>query len=158
MGPAKGQRYKPGESPQRALATVSVTEYALLPTCPADAQPCWPIISHRCKAAPFHRRDAWRDARRPPRPRPHPSLFSCVSVYYLHPSPHRYALRPQAAADYFGLRIMVVTSFKESPVIYIDPAAKRSPRTLYLSFWAEVHYNSLYPAQVGDVCARRLVT
>ncbi|GIL73570.1 hypothetical protein Vretimale_5178 [Volvox reticuliferus] len=53
----------------------------------------------------------------------------------------------QAAADHFGLRIMVVTSFSESPVIYIDPAATRSPRTLYLSFWAEVHYNSLYPAQ-----------
>ncbi|GIL49542.1 hypothetical protein Vafri_5896 [Volvox africanus] len=53
----------------------------------------------------------------------------------------------QAAADHFGLRIMVVTSFFESPVIYIEPAATRSPRTLYLSFWAEVHYNSLYPAQ-----------
>ncbi|GLI64673.1 hypothetical protein VaNZ11_008025 [Volvox africanus] len=53
----------------------------------------------------------------------------------------------QASADYFGLRIMVVTSFPESPVIYVDPAATRSPRTLYLSFWAEVHYNSLYPAQ-----------
>ncbi|GLC45796.1 hypothetical protein PLESTB_001155200 [Pleodorina starrii] len=56
----------------------------------------------------------------------------------------------QAAADHYGLRITVVTSFGESPVIYIDPADKRSPRTLYLSFWAEVHYNSLYPAQDGS--------
>ncbi|EFJ43151.1 hypothetical protein VOLCADRAFT_96682 [Volvox carteri f. nagariensis] len=53
----------------------------------------------------------------------------------------------QAAADHYGLRIQVVTSFAHSPLIYIDPATRLSPRTLYLSFWAEVHYNSLYPAQ-----------
>ncbi|GIL49546.1 hypothetical protein Vafri_5896 [Volvox africanus] len=72
-------------------------------------------------------------------------LPSTASTTHLPPLPPCL----QAAADHFGLRIMVVTSFFESPVIYIEPAATRSPRTLYLSFWAEVHYNSLYPAQVG---------
>ncbi|GIL49545.1 hypothetical protein Vafri_5896 [Volvox africanus] len=70
-------------------------------------------------------------------------LPSTASTTHLPPLPPCL----QAAADHFGLRIMVVTSFFESPVIYIEPAATRSPRTLYLSFWAEVHYNSLYPAQ-----------
>ncbi|KAG2433740.1 hypothetical protein HXX76_008103 [Chlamydomonas incerta] len=53
----------------------------------------------------------------------------------------------QAAADTFGVRIVVVTSYEHSPVITIEPEQKKSGRTLFLSFWAEVHYNSLYPAK-----------
>jgi len=52
----------------------------------------------------------------------------------------------QAAADHFGLKITVITSYRENCVLHIEPAKKRSSRVLWLSFWAEVHYNSLYPA------------
>ncbi|GAB4821497.1 hypothetical protein N2152v2_008543 [Parachlorella kessleri] len=50
----------------------------------------------------------------------------------------------QAAADYFGLKICVLTSFPEGAFIEIMPQRTRSSRILYLSFWAEVHYNSVY--------------
>ncbi len=50
-------------------------------------------------------------------------------------------------ADSFGLRIMVLTSFTEQSVIKIDPSRKQSERVLWLSFWAEVHYNSIYPKE-----------
>lgn len=30
-------------------------------------------------------------------------------------------------------------------MLHIDPIKKLSSRVLWLSFWAEVHYNSLYP-------------
>uniref|UniRef100_A0A7S3QUC1 OTU domain-containing protein n=1 Tax=Dunaliella tertiolecta TaxID=3047 RepID=A0A7S3QUC1_DUNTE len=50
----------------------------------------------------------------------------------------------QAAADYFGLKIYVITSFKDRYVVVIEPAQKKHSRLLYLSFWAEAHYNSLY--------------
>ncbi|GFR49572.1 hypothetical protein Agub_g11619 [Astrephomene gubernaculifera] len=53
----------------------------------------------------------------------------------------------QAAADTYGTRIVVVTSFADSPVINIEPAVQNLQRTLFLSFWAEVHYNSLYPME-----------
>ncbi|MEW5303689.1 MAG: hypothetical protein WDW36_006358 [Sanguina aurantia] len=51
----------------------------------------------------------------------------------------------QAAADVYGMKIIVLSSFRESPVIAIEPAAARKDRILYLAFWAEVHYNSVYP-------------
>lgn len=51
----------------------------------------------------------------------------------------------QVAADLYGNRIVVLTSFLDGPVIAIEPRRATSARTLYLSFWAEVHYNSLYP-------------
>lgn len=56
----------------------------------------------------------------------------------------------QAAADYFQLRISLVTSFESSAFLEILPQpmglGNPSPttcRTLWLSFWAEVHYNSV---------------
>ncbi|KAF8072771.1 OTU9 [Scenedesmus sp. PABB004] len=59
----------------------------------------------------------------------------------------------QAAADAFGVRILVVTSFLQASVISLAPLrARRAPpeRTLYLAFWAEVHYNSLAPKEPGS--------
>lgn len=50
----------------------------------------------------------------------------------------------QAAADSFGVRIIVITSFKDTHYIEILPNAKKSKRVICLSFWAEVHYNSIY--------------
>ncbi|KDO60179.1 hypothetical protein CISIN_1g018742mg [Citrus sinensis] len=55
----------------------------------------------------------------------------------------------QAAADLYGVKIFVITSFKDTCYIEILPNVERSIRVIYLSFWAEVHYNSIYPA--GDV-------
>nr|XP_024384979.1 uncharacterized protein LOC112286871 isoform X1 [Physcomitrium patens] len=51
----------------------------------------------------------------------------------------------QAAADYYGVKISLVTSFKDRCFIEIMPSTRKSAREIYLSFWAEIHYNSIYP-------------
>lgn len=51
----------------------------------------------------------------------------------------------QAAADSYGVRIFVITSFKDTCYIEIIPQVQKSNRIITLSFWAEVHYNSIYP-------------
>ncbi|KAG8376574.1 hypothetical protein BUALT_Bualt09G0077600 [Buddleja alternifolia] len=55
----------------------------------------------------------------------------------------------QAAADSYGVKILVVTSFKDTCYIEILPQDQKSKKVIYLSFWAEVHYNSIYPQ--GDL-------
>lgn len=57
----------------------------------------------------------------------------------------------QAAADSYGVKIFVITSFKDTCYIEILPNLEKSKRVICLSFWAEVHYNSIYPE--GDVPA-----
>ncbi len=53
----------------------------------------------------------------------------------------------QAAADAYGVPINILTSYQDSCFVNLTPRAERiSDRALYLSFFAEVHYNSLYPA------------
>ncbi|KAK4766056.1 hypothetical protein SAY87_007698 [Trapa incisa] len=59
----------------------------------------------------------------------------------------------QAAADHFGAKICLVTSFRENGYIEIIPNGCSATRELWLSFWSEVHYNSLY--ERGDVPARK---
>ncbi|XP_022767320.1 uncharacterized protein LOC111311831 isoform X2 [Durio zibethinus] len=59
----------------------------------------------------------------------------------------------QAAADSYGVRIFVITSFKDTCYIEILPNTQKSKGVIFLSFWAEVHYNSIYfqdlpPAEV----------
>ncbi|XVE68835.1 hypothetical protein DITRI_Ditri09bG0101900 [Diplodiscus trichospermus] len=51
----------------------------------------------------------------------------------------------QAVADSYGVKIFVVTSFKDTCYIEILPHTQKSERIILLSFWAEVHYNSIYP-------------
>lgn len=51
----------------------------------------------------------------------------------------------QAASDSYGLKIFVLTSFKDTCSIEILPKVQMSKRVIFLSFWAEVHYNSIYP-------------
>ncbi|XP_020261359.1 uncharacterized protein LOC109837500 isoform X2 [Asparagus officinalis] len=51
----------------------------------------------------------------------------------------------QAAADTYGVKIFVLTSFKDTCYIEILPNVQKSKRVIFLSFWAEVHYNSIYP-------------
>ncbi|CAO2842134.1 unnamed protein product [Amaranthus hypochondriacus] len=58
----------------------------------------------------------------------------------------------QAAADRFAAKICVVTSFRDSSYIEILPYDKKFHKEIWLSFWSEVHYNSLYDA--GDVPSR----
>jgi hypothetical protein len=54
----------------------------------------------------------------------------------------------QAAADAFGVPMCVITSYKDNFVIEIQPdRVKRNDRALWISFWSEVHYNSLYPIE-----------
>ncbi|KAJ7976934.1 OTU domain-containing protein [Quillaja saponaria] len=55
----------------------------------------------------------------------------------------------QAAADSNGLKIIVITSFKDTCYIEILPHSEKPKRVIFLSFWAEVHYNSIYPQ--GDI-------
>ncbi|KAL6520618.1 hypothetical protein OROMI_032178 [Orobanche minor] len=54
----------------------------------------------------------------------------------------------QAAADTFGVKIFVLTSFKDTCYIEILPYDQKSNRIIFLSFWAEVHYNPIYPMEV----------
>ncbi|KAJ6332282.1 hypothetical protein OIU76_010635 [Salix suchowensis] len=58
----------------------------------------------------------------------------------------------QAAADRFGAKICLVTSFRDTCYIEIIPKDRNPTRELWLSFWSEVHYNSLY--STGDVPTR----
>ncbi|GAB4836424.1 hypothetical protein Ancab_039530 [Ancistrocladus abbreviatus] len=51
----------------------------------------------------------------------------------------------QAAADKYGIKIFVLTSFKDTCYVEILPRTEKSDRVICLSFWAEVHYNSIYP-------------
>ncbi|KAJ0100759.1 hypothetical protein Patl1_06056 [Pistacia atlantica] len=46
---------------------------------------------------------------------------------------------------YYGVKIFVITSFKDTCYIEILPHVPKSARIIFLSFWAEVHYNSIYP-------------
>lgn len=50
----------------------------------------------------------------------------------------------QAAADAYGVGMCVISSYKDNFVIEIQPRVRRSERILWISFWAEVHYNSIY--------------
>ncbi|XP_074309232.1 OVARIAN TUMOR DOMAIN-containing deubiquitinating enzyme 12 [Silene latifolia] len=50
----------------------------------------------------------------------------------------------QAAADRFAAKICLLTSFRDTCFIEIVPQNHPPQRELWLSFWSEVHYNSLY--------------
>ncbi|XP_074275120.1 OVARIAN TUMOR DOMAIN-containing deubiquitinating enzyme 12-like [Silene latifolia] len=50
----------------------------------------------------------------------------------------------QAAADRFAAKICLLTSFRDTCFIEIVPQNQPPRRELWLSFWSEVHYNSLY--------------
>ncbi|KAK9187131.1 hypothetical protein WN944_018522 [Citrus x changshan-huyou] len=46
----------------------------------------------------------------------------------------------------YGVKVFVLTSFKDTCYIEILPHVPKSKRAvIFLSFWAEVHYNSIYP-------------
>ncbi|KAJ8605159.1 hypothetical protein CTAYLR_000346 [Chrysophaeum taylorii] len=49
----------------------------------------------------------------------------------------------QAAADHFGVRVCLVTSYETRAFVHVVPPQEEGVPTVWLSFWAEVHYNSL---------------
>ncbi|KAF3323547.1 OTU domain-containing protein [Carex littledalei] len=53
----------------------------------------------------------------------------------------------QAAADKFVAKVCLLTSFRDTCFVEIIPQSEAPQRELWLSFWSEVHYNSLYDAQ-----------
>ncbi|GAB4848597.1 OVARIAN TUMOR DOMAIN-containing deubiquitinating enzyme 12 [Ancistrocladus abbreviatus] len=57
----------------------------------------------------------------------------------------------QAAADKFAAKICLLTSFKDTSFIEIVPQHQEPKRELWLSFWSEVHYNSLYEIKDAPV-------
>ncbi|XP_074580077.1 OVARIAN TUMOR DOMAIN-containing deubiquitinating enzyme 12-like isoform X2 [Curcuma longa] len=50
----------------------------------------------------------------------------------------------QAAADKFQAKICLLTSFRDTCFVEIVPQNQAPQRELWLSFWSEVHYNSIY--------------
>ncbi|KAJ1278051.1 hypothetical protein BS78_04G050400 [Paspalum vaginatum] len=50
----------------------------------------------------------------------------------------------QAAADRFAAKICLLTSFRDTCLVEIVPRDATPTKELWLSFWCEVHYNSLY--------------
>ncbi|KAH7670082.1 Ubiquitinyl hydrolase 1 protein [Dioscorea alata] len=50
----------------------------------------------------------------------------------------------QAAADKYEAKICLLTSFRDSCFVEIVPRQQPPRRELWLSFWSEVHYNSIY--------------
>ena len=60
----------------------------------------------------------------------------------------------QAAADAYGTRICLVTSYEDRGILRVEPAepvAGEEPRTAWLAFWAEIHYSSIVP--MGEAVA-----
>lgn len=62
-------------------------------------------------------------------------------------------LGAQAVADYFGVKMFVLTSYAESEIIEMYPKGPlKSKRVLYLSFWAEVR-----PCPHGSLVQHRFI-
>ena len=75
-----------------------------------------------------------------------PNLFTSYVARMSNPKEWGDHVTLQAAADGLGLRIVVVSSFEREPLIEIEPAEKRSDRVLFVAFWHEIHYGSVYVA------------
>ncbi|XP_062025671.1 OVARIAN TUMOR DOMAIN-containing deubiquitinating enzyme 11-like [Rosa rugosa] len=50
----------------------------------------------------------------------------------------------------FGAKICLITSLRDTCYIEILPKDRNPTQELWLSFWSEVHYNSLYAT--ADAC------
>ena len=56
----------------------------------------------------------------------------------------------KALADAFGVVVCLVTSYEDEPFIRVEPRERRSEKVVWMSFFAEVHYNSVYGE--GELC------
>ncbi|KAK1308712.1 hypothetical protein QJS10_CPA09g01783 [Acorus calamus] len=70
--------------------------------------------------------------------------FRALSDQFYRTTEHHKFVREQVVNQY-GVKIFVITSFKDTCYIEILPNVEKSKRVIFLSFWAEVHYNSIYP-------------
>ncbi|XP_072970725.1 OVARIAN TUMOR DOMAIN-containing deubiquitinating enzyme 11-like isoform X2 [Typha angustifolia] len=61
---------------------------------------------------------------------------------FRNPDYHKHVRK--AVEKQFGAKICLLTSFRETCFIEIVPRDQHPTRELWLSFWSEVHYNSLY--------------
>ena len=53
----------------------------------------------------------------------------------------------QAAADAYGVYVCLVTSYEQRGILRVEPKAPPAhARTIWVAFWAEVHYSSIMPA------------
>ena len=53
----------------------------------------------------------------------------------------------QAAADAYGVYVCLVTSYESRGILRVEPKAPPAhARTIWVAFWAEVHYSSIMPA------------
>lgn len=51
----------------------------------------------------------------------------------------------KAAADLYGVKIVLITSIKDNPSIVILPKSEKEPgRVIHLSYLAGIHYNSIH--------------
>lgn len=50
----------------------------------------------------------------------------------------------QAISDALGMKVSLLTSLESTPFLEIVPEIQRSSRVLWLAYWADVHYDSLY--------------
>ena len=107
---------------------------------PGSPAACWPAAAPRSSSGPG---DASYPARELPgihaassAQNPRSRSLSPLELPLL--CPRSILLLWQAAADYFGLRVCVLTSYEEACFLEIQPLETRSERTLFLSFWAEV--------------------
>lgn len=57
----------------------------------------------------------------------------------------------QAASDKFAAKICLLTSFRDTCFIEIMPLYQAPQREVWLSFWSEVHYNSLYEIRAAPI-------
>ncbi|CAN1805309.1 OVARIAN TUMOR DOMAIN-containing deubiquitinating enzyme 10 [Linum perenne] len=71
-------------------------------------------------------------------------ICNCISVFDLRSGEWGDHVTLQAAADSYGVKILVMTSFKDTYYIEILPQKQKPKGVIFLSFWAEVHYNSIY--------------
>ncbi|CAN4084602.1 unnamed protein product [Withania somnifera] len=67
---------------------------------------------------------------------------------YHNPEYHKHVRKE--VIKQFGIKICLVTSFRDNGYIEILPKSMQPSRELWLSFWSEVHYNSLY--EIGGKC------
>ena len=49
----------------------------------------------------------------------------------------------QAAADAYNVAIVLVTSYEEKGILRVEPHAAETNRTIWVAFWAEIHYASI---------------
>ncbi len=76
----------------------------------------------------------------------------CANMQYLATWGDHITL--QAAADAYGVRILVLTSWRDSEVVEVVPRQQSSEKIVYLSFWGGSHYNSVYQRGIASSGAR----